>query len=259
MTLVLTLFAVALVAGFIDSIAGGGGLLTVPALALAGFDPLTVIATNKLQSLFGSGSATLAFWRAGRIDRATLLVIPLAAGAGAVVGAIALTHVPRDAAMAALPVLLLAVALYFAFAPRIGDHDVRQRMPRGLFLLTVVPAIGFYDGVFGPGTGSFDMIAFVSLMGYGLLRATAQTKLANFASNVAGFATLSLSGHMLWGVGLAMGVGQFLGARLGVWIAVRHGARIVRPLVITMCCVLAGKLLLQPGNPVGGWLFAHWS
>ena len=254
MLLLTGLFAVALLAGLVDSIAGGGGLLTVPALALAGFDPLTVVATNKLQSSFGSGSAALSYWRAGRIDLRRMGAVPAAAAAGSVLGALTLRFIPRDAAMGALPVLLVAVALYFALAPRMSDIDAHQRMSRPLFVLTVIPAIGFYDGVFGPGTGSFDTVAFVALMGYGLTKATAYTKLANFASNLGGLATLALSGHVVWGLGLAMGGGQFLGARLGVAITLRHGARLVRPMLVTICCVLAVKLLLDPANPAGAAL-----
>lgn len=254
----LALFAASLVAGFVDSIAGGGGLITVPALALAGLDPLTVVATNKLQSSFGSGSATLSYWRAGRIDLRSMGMLPLAAAGGAILGALSLRAIPRDAAMAALPFLLVAVAVYFALAPRAGEVDVHQRMSRPLFLATVIPAIGFYDGVFGPGTGSFLTIGFVALMGYGLLKATAHTKLANFASNLAGLGTLALSGHVLWGTGIVMGLGQFLGARLGVAVTLRHGARLVRPLLVAICCLLAGKLLLDPANPAGmtlrGWI-----
>ncbi|WP_131196514.1 TSUP family transporter [Lichenihabitans psoromatis] len=257
MDLILGLFAVAVAAGFIDSIAGGGGLLTVPALALAGFDPLTAVATNKLQGSFGSGSATLAFARAGRIDLKTMWPIAVAAMSGALIGAFTLTYIPRDAATIALPFLLAAVALYFLVSPRISDLDVHQRIPRPWFIATIVPLVGFYDGVFGPGAGSFYTIGFVSLLGFGLLKATAHTKLANFASNIAGLLVLALSGHIVWGVGIAMGVGQFVGARIGVWMTIRHGTRLVRPLLITVCCVLAVRLSIAPTHPIGAWLLAH--
>ena len=255
--LILALFGVAFVAGLIDAIAGGGGLLTVPALALAGFDPLAALATNKLQSSFGSGSAALAFARAGHLDLRATWPIAVFSAAGAFVGAVTLTHIPRDFATIALPFVLVAVAIYFAVSPRIADADVHHRMPRRLFLLTVVPLVGFYDGVFGPGTGSFFMIGFVGLLGLGLVRAAGRTKLANFASNLAGLATLALSGHIAWTVGLAMGVGQFVGARIGAGLTMRHGARIVKPLVVTICTVLAVKLALAPTHPIGAWIAAH--
>ena len=246
MTTYIVLFLAAVVAGFVDALAGGGGLITVPALALAGFDPLTTLATNKLQSSFGSGSAALAFARAGHLDlRATWPIAALSA-LGALGGALALSAIPRDAATAALPIVLVVVALYFAVSPRVGNDDVRQRMPFRWFVATIIPLVGFYDGVFGPGTGSFFMVGFVELLGLGLVRAAARTKLANFASNLAALATLAFSGHVLVGVGLVMGVGQFVGARFGAALTMRHGVRLIKPVVITVCCVLALKLAVSP-------------
>ena len=256
--LYLVLFAVAGLAGFIDAIAGGGGLVTVPALALAGFDPLTTIATNKLQSSFGSGSAALAFGRAGHLDLRRSWPIAIVSGLGALLGALTLTSVPREAATVALPFVLLAVAVYFALSPRIGDADIHHRMPFGWFLVTIVPIIGFYDGIFGPGTGSFFMMGFVELLGLGLVRAAARTKLANFASNVAGLLVLALSGHVRVGLGLTMGAGQFLGARLGAGLTMKHGSRLVKPLIVTVCCILAAKLALTPTHPVGRWMERMW-
>jgi uncharacterized protein len=259
LTFLLVLFAVALLAGLIDAIAGGGGLLTVPALALAGYDPLTALATNKLQSTFGSGSATLAFARAGHLDPRRSWPFALASAAGALAGALTLTHIPRETATVALPFVLVAVALYFALSPRISEADAHHRMSRGLFTATVVPLVGFYDGVFGPGTGSFFMIGFVELLGLGLVRAAAQTKLANFASNAAALATLAFSGHIVLPVGLAMGLGQFAGARIGAGLTMRHGAKLVKPLVITICCLLAVRLALAPTHPVGHWIAERWA
>ncbi len=249
-----TLVVVALIAGCVDAIAGGGGLLTLPALALAGLDPRTAIATNKLQGSFGSGSATLAFARAGHIRLAFAIPIALAAGAGSTLGALALAHVPQRDVTIALPFILLGVAVYFAVSPRIGDTDRHRRIPVPAFIGGVVPAIGFYDGVFGPGAGSFYMAGFVALLGFGVVRATAQTKLANFASNLAGLTTLALSGHMLWSVGLAMGCAQFVGARIGSRLAMRHGARLVKPLLISISIVLAFKLALAKDHPIHAWI-----
>lgn len=234
----------ALIAGFVDAIAGGGGLITVPALALAGLDPIAAIATNKVQSSFGSGSALVAFARAGYLERGAW-PIPLAAIAGGVAGAALLAHVPRHAVEIALPFVLVAVALYFALSPTIDDADATPRMPRLAFLCFVLPVIACYDGVFGPGAGSFYMLAFITLLGYGVRRATAHTKLANFASNLAGLATLAFSGHIYWTVGLAMGFAQLVGATLGAHATMRVGARLVRPMVILVCIALAVRLALQ--------------
>ncbi|MEA2841537.1 MAG: uncharacterized protein QOF41_2867 [Methylobacteriaceae bacterium] len=238
------LILAALVAGFVDAIAGGGGLITVPALALAGLDPVAAVATNKVQSSFGSGSALVAFARAGYLDRSAW-PIPLACVAGGIAGAALLVHVPRGVVEIALPFVLISVALYFALSPKITDADAAPRMSRIAFICFVLPIIAGYDGIFGPGAGSFYTLAFITLLGFGVSRATAHTKLANFASNIAGLATLASSGHIYWTVGFAMGVAALVGATLGAHATMRIGARIVRPMVITVCIALATKLALQ--------------
>lgn len=248
------LFAAAFLAGFIDSIAGGGGMITVPAMLIAGFPPIETLGTNKLQSLFGSGSATLAYARGGHVELKTQLPMALMSGFGAAIGAILTTFIPGDVLKALMPVLLIAIALYFGFKPRISDDDRHRRITPFLFGLTIVPLIGFYDGVFGPGTGSFFMLAFVTLAGFGLLKATAHTKMLNFASNIGAFLVFTLSGVISWKTGLVMGAGQFLGAQLGSRLAMKSGAKIIKPLLVVTCIALAVKLLSDPANPVRLWL-----
>src|SRR5690606_33613899 len=119
-----------------------------------------------------------------------------------------------------------------------------------LFGALVVPLIGLYDGIFGPGAGSFYMLAFVSLAGFGVLKATAHTKLLNFSSNVGGFIVFASVGVIAWKVGLMMGVAQFLGARVGAHLAIRNGARLIKPLLVVVCVGLAKKLLADPANPL---------
>ncbi len=242
-----TLTLVGFVSAFVDSIAGGGGLLTLPALALAGLDPVAAIATNKLASTFGSGSATLAFWRAGKLESA-MAPAAVAAGLGAGLGALALPFAPRALLTAALPLVLIAVALYFAFAPSLGDRERPARLSLAGFAATLAPAIGFYDGVFGPGAGAFYMVALVALSGLGLIRAMAGARFANFGSNVGSLAVYALAGHILVPAGLAMGAGAFLGARVGAYAALRAGARLVRPLIVAMSCAMAAKLMAAPGG-----------
>ena len=248
--IVLLLALAALCAGFIDSIAGGGGLVTVPALMLAGLPPLDALATNKLQGLFGSGSASLAYAAKGHVDLRRQLPWAALACIGGVVGALVATVLPGEWLRLVLPVLLVAIALYFALKPNMDDIDRAQRMTPALFGATIVPAIGFYDGVFGPGTGSFLMLAFVALAGYGVLKATAHTKLLNFSSNVGGFLLFALAGVVWWKVGLLMGGCQFVGARLGAALAMRVGARLIKPLLVVVCVALALRLLSAPDHPL---------
>ena len=252
--LLMVLFLAALFAGFIDSIAGGGGLITVPALMLAGLTPIQSLGTNKLQSLFGSASATLAYARAGQVDLGSQMPMALMSGVGSILGALLATVLPGDWLRIAMPVMLIAIAVYFAFKRGLNDQDRHARMTPFLFTLTFVPVIGCYDGLFGPGTGSFFMLGFVSLAGFGLLKATAHTKLLNFASNVGGFLVFLLSGVVIWKAGLVMGAGQFLGAQIGSRLAVRGGAKVIRPLLVITCIGLAIKLLADPANPVRMWV-----
>lgn len=238
------LVVAAFIAGFIDSIAGGGGLVTVPALLIAGVPPVTALGTNKLQGLFGSGSATIAYAAKGHVDLRRQLPSALLSFAGALFGALLATVLPTAVLSTLLPVLLIAIALYFGLKPDLGDIDRAERLSPFWFMAGIVPVIGFYDGVFGPGTGSFFMLAFVGLAGYGVLKATAHTKLLNFASNVGGFAGFVLAGAVLWKVGLMMGAAQFVGARIGASLAMKLGARLVRPLLVVVCIALAVKLLV---------------
>ena len=241
-------------AGLIDAIAGGGGLLTVPALLLAGADPVTAVATNKLQGSFGTASATLAFARAGQIrwDKAW----PMAAMAfcASIVGGLAISTVPSRWLGAVVPLLLIGVAIWFALSPRFGQADREARIGRSLFTILIVPPIAFYDGFFGPGAGSFYMVGFVALMGLGGVRAVAQTKLVNLASNLGALIFFAVSGHIVWAAGAAMGLAAFAGAQIGSRLALRHGARLIRPLIVLVCLAVAARLLADPANPLRLWL-----
>ncbi|MCK5930616.1 MAG: TSUP family transporter [Fulvimarina manganoxydans] len=241
--IILLLLAAAFVAGAIDAVAGGGGLITIPALLLAGFDPLTAIGTNKVQAIFGSGSATIAYASKGHVNLRKQLPSAGFVLIGSSLGAALAFVIPTEALETGLPFLLIAVALFFALKPDLGDLDRERRLSEPLLIGLVMPLIGAYDGLFGPGAGSFYMIAFVTLAGFGVLKATAHTKLLNFASNVGGLLVFTLNGAAIWWLGLMMGVATFLGARLGATIAMRFGSKLIRPLLVVTCLALAAKLL----------------
>lgn len=241
--IILLLIAAAFVAGAIDAVAGGGGLITIPALLLAGFDPLTAIGTNKVQAIFGSGSATIAYASKGHVNLRKQLPSAGFVLVGSALGAALAFVIPTEALEKGLPFLLIAVALFFALKPDLGDLDRERRLSEPLLIGLVMPLIGAYDGLFGPGAGSFYMIAFVTLAGFGVLKATAHTKLLNFASNIGGLLVFTLNGAAIWWLGLMMGVATFLGARLGATIAMRFGSKLIRPLLVATCLALAAKLL----------------
>jgi uncharacterized membrane protein YfcA len=243
--LVLILILAAFCAGFIDSIAGGGGLISVPALLLAGASPVEALATNKLQGTFGAATATLSYARAGRVrplDQLGLAAISLVAGAA---GALVAHLIPAEVLRLIMPVVLIGVAAFFALKPGLSDDASTARMRPAVFAATAVPAIAAYDGFFGPGTGSFFMMGFVLLAGYGVLKATAHTKVLNFASNLGSLLVFIPSGAIWWAVGLAMAAAQVVGAGLGAALAVRIGSRLIKPLLVAVSTAMALRLLWQ--------------
>ena len=168
-----------LAAGFIDAIAGGGGLLTVPALLATGMPPALVLGTNKLQSSFGSFSATWFYARKGLLEWAIIWPAVICTFIGAAIGTLAVQTIDAAILERLLPFLLVAFACYFYFSPRVSDAESQRRLTPMMFALLVGGGVGFYDGFFGPGTGSFFAIGFVALAGFGMARATAHTKLLN--------------------------------------------------------------------------------
>ncbi|MFQ6574972.1 TSUP family transporter [Pseudomonas sp. UM16] len=253
-TLLLTLASVALMAGFFDAIAGGGGLITLPVLFVAGIDPLAAIATNKFQAASATVSATYAFTRKGMIDWTSGLPMAAMSFAGGALGALSVSLVPKALLQASVPVLLILVAAYFAFSPKQDDHQRKAKVTISLFCLAVAPVIGFYDGVFGPGVGSFFMLACVILLGQPLLQAVCNSKLLNAACNLGALSVFSLSGAIVWPLALAMAGAAFVGAQLGARCAVHFGPRLIKPLLVCVCCIMALKLLLSADNPLGEWL-----
>ncbi len=242
---ILLLAVAALLAGFVDSMAGGGGLVTVPALLTAGLPPTAALATNKLQASFGSFSAALNFTRKGAVDPRTLRPAIVGAFVGSAVGATLVQAVDTEGLERIIPFLLIAIAGYFLFARDVGDHDRHQRLTARQHAATVAPAVGFYDGFFGPGTGSWFALSFVTLRGQGLTKATAHTKVLNFTTNLAALLFFIAGGEVVWLVGLAMAVGQFAGARVGSNLVLARGARLVRPLIVVVSVALSIRLLLS--------------
>ena len=236
------LTAIAVLTGFIDAIAGGGGLIMVPALLFAGVPPIQALATNKLQSVFGTSVAMMNFARAGLIDwRANRLTIFLVF-IGAVGGVLLVQAIGSEALALIIPILLVAAALYILLSPRMSDEEAHERLSANGFA-PVGGAIGFYDGFFGPGTGTFMTTSLVALRGHGLTKATALTKAFNFTSNVASVAVFAIGGEMLWLLGLCMAAGAMLGGWIGSHTAMRFGARLIRPLLVLISLGLTTRLL----------------
>jgi len=237
------LFATGLAAGFVDSIAGGGGLITVPVLLSFGLSPQQALGTNKLQAVFGSGSASFHYARAGTVPLSDCIRCFLLSFAGAAAGAIAVQQVDPGFLRRLIPILLIAVAVYVLIKPQLGAADAHQRIPRAWFDLLFGLGLGFYDGFFGPGTGTFWAMAFVLGLGFNLTRATGYTKVMNFASNLSSLLFFLWGGKVLFAAGLTMGAGQWLGARIGSRMVVKRGTKFIRPVFLSVVLGLTLKLL----------------
>ena len=232
----------AILTGFVDAVAGGGGLIMLPALLFAGASPIQALATNKLQSVFGTAVATSNYARAGLVNwrdhKLTIAIVFIGASAGVLI----VQAVDASVLGLIIPLLLVSVAIYVLVSPRMTDEDAHHRLSERGYA-PVGGLVGLYDGFFGPGTGSFFTTSLVALRGYGLTRATAVTKLLNFTSNVASVIFFALGGQMLWLLGLCMAGGAMLGGWLGSHSAIRFGARLIRPLLVVISLGLTVRLL----------------
>ena len=237
------LFAVGLVAGAVDAVAGGGGLITVPALLNLGLPVPLALGTNKFQSSFGSVSATWHFVRLGAVNLRACRLGILMTLVGALLGAVSVQLIDPALLRKVVPWLLAAILLYTLFRPAIGTEDHPAKMGATSFWITFGLGLGFYDGFFGPGTGSFWAIALVLLLGQNFTRATATAKVMNATSNLAAFALFAASGLVHLPAGLTMAAGQVLGGRLGAGLVVTRGARFIRPVFLTMVTLTLARLL----------------
>lgn len=241
----LTVATASLLAGFIDAVAGGGGLVLVPALfsTFPAAAPATLLGTNKGASIWGTGWATLQYAKRVELPWRRLLPAALLAGAGSFAGAWAVTGVSAAGLRKALPLILLAVLVYTLARKDLG----REHAPRyggrteTLVAAGIGLAVGFYDGFFGPGTGSFFVFLFVRLLGYDFLHASATAKLMNLLTNAAAIALFVGKGHFWWQVAAVMAVTNVAGSLLGTRLALKHGAGFVRGVFIAVVGVLILK------------------
>jgi len=237
------LFTVSLIAGFVDSISGGGGLIVLPTLMLSGFLPAEALATNKLQGIFGKLSAVRYYRRQGVLNIPSMKLPLLTSFVGAALGALLIQYIQADFLIKYIPWLIGAVAVYFLFSPRIGDLDKQQRLQIGLFAALITSIVGFYDGFFGPASGSLFALGFVSLLGYNLSKATAYTRLLLLATNAASLTVFILGGNVVWRAGLCMAIGQWIGARYGSEAVMLKGSKLVKPMLVSICFLLIIKMV----------------
>jgi uncharacterized membrane protein YfcA len=236
-----------LLAGFVDAIVGGGGLILIPALfsAFPGTPPATLFGTNKVGSVVGTAMATWQYSRRVEMRWKALLPAAGAGFAGAFAGAWAVTAVSPDFLRKVLPLVLLAVLIYTLAKKDLGRHHApRFTGSTEVWIACLVGlCIGFYDGFFGPGTGSFFVFLFVRLLGYDFLNASASAKLLNCATNIAAIALFALKGHVWWHYAVTLAVANVVGSLAGTHMALKHGTGFVRSIFI----VVVGCLIMKTG------------
>ena len=238
---ILMLSATAAVAGFIDAIAGGGGLLTIPAMLLANIPPVLTLGTNKLQACSGAFAASITMIKKGVIKPSTIKTAIIGAFIGATIGTIAVQLSPPDLLEKLIPFLIAAIGIYTLFAPSLGEVEAEPRISESAWQKVVAPIIGFYDGYVGPGTGMFFALGNVALRGKQIIAATGAAKILNLSTNIASLIFFILGGNVLWKVGLAMMVGQIIGAYAGSHMVVRGGSKIIRPVIVLVCLAMVAK------------------
>jgi uncharacterized membrane protein YfcA len=234
------LFLVAVVAGLLDTLAGGGGLVSIPALILSGVPPLAALGTNKLQGSMGTATATFMMIKNRRIKWAHVKPLMFTAFIGAIFGTIVVQFINTNILSFVIPIVLIFIAFYFLISPNPTKSNGKPRISNRKYKNIIVPFIGYYDGMFGPGTGSFFALSGVSCRGHDLLTSTAIAKSLNFSTNVASLIIFLISGQIVWVIGLCMMLGQVLGAWIGSHCLFKINPTYLRSIVVIMC---SGMLL----------------
>ena len=238
------LFFVGVVAGFLDTLVGGGGLLAVPALLLSGIPPIYVLGTNKFQGSMGTGIATFLLFRKKKLDWNSVKNLMFASFIGSIVGGVIIQFVDTQFLSFVIPIVLVFIAIYFIISPK-PKSTVGNSKPNKKFELFAVPVVGFYDGMFGPGAGSFFAMTGVMLKKLEIIQATILAKPLNFASNIAGFIVFFSFGHIAFLIGLIMMMGQMIGAFFGTHYLLKANPLIIRLLIVIISISMLIKYMLS--------------
>ena len=242
----LFLLAASFFAGFIDSIAGGGGLIQLPALliGLPKSETAEVLGTNKLSSVFGTTTAAALYRKQIKPDPKVLIAMGLPAFLGSAGGAVLASKIPTSSMRPMVLVLLIVVAVYTWFKPDLGKFENLRHLPQRRVQIAAIAGviIGFYDGIFGPGTGSFLMLILVASLGYAFITASAIAKVVNVATNVGAILVFGINGAVIWQIGIIMGVANISGAVVGARLAIKGGSTLVRKVFLFVTVALIVKV-----------------
>ena len=240
----LFLLAASFFAGFVDSIAGGGGLIQLPALliGLPKSETAEVLGTNKLSAVFGTTTAAALYRKQIKPDPKILLAMGVPAFLGSAGGAVLASKIPTSSMRPMVLLLLIVVAIYTWFKPDLGKFEnLKHQSGRRVQIAVLAGAvIGFYDGIFGPGTGSFLMLILVASLGYAFITASAIAKVVNVATNVGAILVFGIHGAVIWQIGIIMGTANITGAVIGSRLAIKGGSTLVRKvfLIVTVALII---------------------
>lgn len=238
----LFLFVASIFASVVDTIAGGGGMIALPSLLSVNIAPATALGTNRIQSAVGEIVAAFRFHRQGLIKFKELALGFVLTGVGGALGSIAIMKINSAYLLRVMPFLLLALFLFFLFSPSLRDDQVKQRLKPLTFYICIGMVIGFYNGFFGPGTGTFWVLALMFFMGLPMDRAVMQAKPFNTVGNIASLIVFAVQGHIAYWAFLVMAPGQIIGASIASQLVMKHGTRLVRPTFIIVFGLLMIKL-----------------
>jgi uncharacterized membrane protein YfcA len=243
--LILLLFFTGLFAGTVDAIAGGGGLISVPILLSTGMPPHIVLGTNKLQSSIGTLMAAINYHRHGLVSFKSVMVGLFFGVLGASAGAIVSQLISGDVLRKIVPFILFVILIYTIFTPKLGHQDEQPRMRAPIFFSVFGFLLSFYDGFFGPGTGSFWVFLITFFLGFNLIKATAYTKIFNLNSNFVSLICFAIGGNIDYRLGFCMAAGQLIGGYVGAHLAIKKGARFVRPFFLAIVTITILSLLYK--------------
>ena len=241
-TIYIILFIVALFAAAIDAIAGGGGLLVVPTMLLLGINPLVTLGTNKLQSCFGTATSSYNYFKNGLLREENIKLLSIISFLGSLIGTMLVSQLSNELLNNLIPILLIGAAT-FLIINKGNKYNFSKSVAMAIY--PIVLLIGFYDGFFGPGTGTFFVLTFLIIKNRSLMEATAATKVLNLSSNFASFLVFQFYGFVIWELALVMAIAQVTGAYIGSKLAISNGEKFVRPVIVFISIVLSIRILIS--------------
>ena len=239
-TIYIILFIVALFAAGIDAIAGGGGLLVVPTMLILGMNPLVTLGTNKLQSCFGTATSSYNYFKNGLLKENNIKLLAIISFVGSLIGTFLVSQLSNELLNNLIPILLIGAAIFLIINK---GNKINISKSVVLAFLPLVFLIGFYDGFFGPGTGTFFVMTFLIIKNRSIMQATAATKVLNLSSNFASFLVFQYKGLVIWELALIMAIAQVTGAYIGSKLAIKNGEKFVRPVIVFISIVLSLRIL----------------